>query len=114
MLTKADIKRKYQIIHDDLTKQFYVDKSIDAVAFNAGHEKCWQDMEQELLDNGFLAKTYHYTFGATIDTPIGSIDVKVTVISPVQLTPAQITNSRDKLKTADWQLLETKETLTEV
>jgi hypothetical protein len=113
MPTKAEILQKYKDIHDNLTKQFYTDKAIDKATFAAEHEKCWKDMEAELLANGYLQRRYSYFFGATIQTAIGDVEVKVAVASPVELTPTQTQNNIDKLKTADWHLVDTKEDLVE-
>jgi len=107
--TKAEILEKYRLIHEDLTRQFYVEKSIDKVTFETQHNKCWSDMQQELLANGYLKKQWNYTFGATISTAIGNFDLFVTIQSPIELTATQIQNNIDKIKQADWQLLSKKE-----
>ena len=113
MLTKAEILQIYRQTHDALTNAFYVDKTIDKTMFQAQHDQCNSDRDAALLANGFLVKKYQYAFGAQIVTAVGTFNVQVVITSPIQLTPAQIANNVDKLKTADWQLVISKEDLVE-
>lgn len=113
MPTKAEILAKYKAIHDSVTKQFYKDKIIDKASFEAQHEQCWKDMQTEMLENGYMKRIYNYAFGVTITTPMGDVSVNVVITSPTQLSSAQIQNNISELKTANWQLIDSKEDVVE-
>jgi len=99
--TKAEILEKYRQMHDDITRQFYVDKTLDQTAFQTEHSKCWSNLQQELLDNGFVKPQYVYTFGVVVRDR----EVTVDIVSLEQLTETQITNTISEIKNADWKLL---------
>ncbi|MCW3992755.1 MAG: hypothetical protein NWE79_08590 [Candidatus Bathyarchaeota archaeon] len=113
MPTMKEIRAKYKGIHDGLSDQFYFQKSIDKMTFDTLHAKCWNDMQQELLDNGYLQRRWNYHVGATISTAVGDFELNVVIDSPIELTPQQVQNNLDLVKNADWTLKDTSETLVE-
>jgi len=109
MPTKAEILEKYRQIHDNLTKQYYMDKILDKATFEIQHAKCWQDMNAELLAYGFLKQQWTYIFGASM----GGAETTIKITSPSQLTKTQIQEKASLLRNANWNLLQEMEELVE-
>jgi len=45
---EEEIQAKYKKLHDELTRKYYVEKSIDKETFEREHQKIWADMRREL------------------------------------------------------------------
>ncbi|MCP8308680.1 MAG: hypothetical protein H3Z53_05335 [archaeon] len=89
MPTREEINQKYQKIHDDITREYYENHSIDEQTFNQLHGQNWQDHENELIQYGYRKRIWTYQFSknvAGIGTIIGTITVER------ELTTAEISD----------------------
>lgn len=53
-MTEAEIKAKYKELHDLLSESYYNFRNISKEEFNFQHGKIWNDMEVELMAEGYL------------------------------------------------------------
>jgi len=55
MATESEIKATYKAIHDDLSYRYYTLHEMPKGEFNQLHGQNWDDMRQELIDEGYIA-----------------------------------------------------------
>ena len=54
MLAEAEIKSRYKDIHDSLSEDYYNKKLMSKEDFDYYHGQNWNDMEAELLAEGYI------------------------------------------------------------
>lgn len=90
-MTEKEIRDRYVKWHDRITKQYYVSGTLTKEQFDASHNKCWTDMELELLEEGHTSPPpkQYLLYTKKITTPNRTI--YVSSISLENLTLDEIT-----------------------
>ena len=53
-MNAIEIVDKHQLIHQELTRQYYNDQGIDKETFDRLHAENWEIMDQKLIEGGFI------------------------------------------------------------
>jgi len=81
MLTEIEIKAKYKKLHDDLSDAYYGGTSgLTKEEFDLQHGKVWNDMEAELIAEGYL----------TPPTPSRNLEAEIDALN-IRLKALEIT-----------------------
>ncbi len=52
-MTEQEIRERYVKWHNRISKRYYVNKTLTKEKFDISHNKCWKEMEAELIDTGY-------------------------------------------------------------
>ena len=82
MPTIAEIKEKYQKIHDELTGRYYVMKEMDRESFLREHEDCWADFDKEIIEaSDFAPPSVEISEMAALKERVAELESMIAILS---------------------------------